>query len=93
MEKLATLKITNKKYNYYLLNDLETVVKKDTHGRTDKNAYWDIDILTEDLTQKDTKILYLADYLMNSYLDNDYVGDEDYISLVQNVKRYQLQKV
>lgn len=76
MLKVATLKHDGMIYNYFE-NDGDDdfmIIRVDPQGNQDVNAYWEYDILTDDITDSD--IIYLNDV----YADY-YISEKDYHEL------------
>lgn len=80
--KYATLIIDGIKYDYYDKEYGEIIVRVGDNGNIKQNAFWDIDILTEDLyTQDNLEIVFINDDVLDYQINENsiyYLDEEKY---------------
>ena len=96
--RIAVLVDSNDDYFYYYQLDEERVVRITEDGVAKINAYWDIDVLTDDLDwimkERGFEVEYMDDDLLDFYInDEDLISDtfndiEIFKKVVDELKKY-----
>lgn len=90
--RIAVLIDGNDDYFYYYQLTEERVVRVTEDGVAVFNAYWEEDVLTEDLEwlmkERGFEIEYMDDYIVDLYLNDDEFEERFSNKVIKELKRY-----
>lgn len=78
--QIAILEIGGVLFSYHYVNYGEDVIRVNTETqKQEKNAYWDYDILTDDIADDNSKIVFLNETVKQYFSEDDvleYIGEK-----------------